>query len=150
MFFAAINPAAYLFAALFVGQGLAFLAYGAFRNRLDLAFRSNWRGVLGLIVIAYAAVIYEVLGFFAGHGWPRAPLFGVAPCPTTVFTFGVLMLTTQPIPFWLLVIPLAWAAIGSTAAMLLGVPEDLGMLVAAVVAAALLPWWGFRLSPAPV
>jgi hypothetical protein len=28
-------------------------------------------------------------------------MFGVAPCPTTIFTFGVLMLALGPLPVWL-------------------------------------------------
>jgi hypothetical protein len=45
--------------------------------------------------------------------------------------------------------PLAWAGIGSTAAVLLGVPEDLALLVSGLLAATLLPPWGWRrTSPA--
>jgi hypothetical protein len=123
-------------------QGLLFFAYGGIADRLTLRFQSGWRGALALIV--YAAVAYEVVGHFSGHGWPRAPLFGVAPCPTTIFTFGVLLLSTRPLPVLLLAIPLLLAAVGSTAAVLLGVPEDLGLAVAGLIGAALPPSWGFR------
>jgi hypothetical protein len=148
-FFSAINPAAYLFGAAFILQGLLFFAYGVVADRLALRFRGGWHGALALALIVHAAVAYEVLGHFTGHGWPRAPLFGVAPCPTTIFTFGLLLLSIRPLPVLLLAIPLLWAAIGSTAAVLLGVPEDLGLAVAALMAAALLPFWGFR-EPANV
>lgn len=84
----------------------------------------------GLIV--YAMVIYSVVGSLVGRGWPRLPMFGVAPCPTTIFTLGVLMLARQVAPLWLAAIPIAWALIGSSAAMLLGVWEDLGLLVSVV------------------
>jgi hypothetical protein len=144
LFFVAINPAAYLFGAAFILQGLLFLAYGVIADRLALRFRGGWRGALALALIVYAAVAYEVLGHFTGHGWPRAPLFGVAPCPTTIFTFGMLMLSIRPLPSFLLAVPLLWAAVGSTAAILLGVPEDLGLAVAGLIGAGLLPSWGFR------
>jgi hypothetical protein len=78
-------------------------------------------------------VVYSLIGVMAGHGWPRAPMFGVAPCPTTIFTFGVHMLATPSVPWWLVAIPVIWAVVGSTAAVLLGVPEDLGLLAAVAV-----------------
>jgi hypothetical protein len=61
-------------------------------------------------------------------------MFGVTPCPTTIFTFGVLLLSARPLPALLLVIPLAWAAIGGSAAVLLGVREDLTLTAAAAIA----------------
>ena len=111
LFFSAINPAAYLFGAAFILQGLLFFAYGVVADRMALRFRGGWHGALALALIVYAAVAYEVVGHFTGHGWPRALLFGVAPCPTTIFTFGMLMLSIRPLPAFLLAIPLLWAAV---------------------------------------
>jgi hypothetical protein len=54
--------------------------------------------VLGVALIAYAVVIYNALGYVLGHSWPNLPVFGVAPCPTTIFTFGMLLLATGPLP----------------------------------------------------
>ena len=141
-FFAPINPAAYGFAALFVLQGLLLLGHGAIAGRLRFASQIGWRGMLGVALITYAGVIYTALGYFLGHAWPNIPVFGVAPCPTTIFTFGVLMLAAGPLPLWLVAIPIVWAGIGATAAVLLNVPEDLGLLVSGVLGAALLPFWG--------
>jgi hypothetical protein len=146
LFFSKINPAAYIFGAGFILQGLLFFAHGAIADRLALRFQSGWRGVLGLALIVYAALVYEVVGHLSGHGCPRAPLFGVAPCPTVIFTFGVLLLSIRPVPVFLVAIPLIWAGIGSTAAILLGVPEDLGLVVSGLIGAVLLPSWGFRPS----
>lgn len=148
-FFAPINPAAYGFAALFVLQGVLFFGYGTVAGHLRFADHTHWRSMLGYILIAYAAVVYTALGNLLGHAWPNLPVFGVAPCPTTVFTFGVLLLAAGPLPLWLLAIPVIWAGIGATAAVLLNVPEDLGLLLAGVLGAALLPFWGHgRTAPA--
>ena len=141
-FFAPINPAAYGFAALFVLQGLLFLGHGAIAGRLRFAGQIGWRGMLGVALIAYAGVIYTALGYFLGHEWPNIPVFGVAPCPTTIFTFGVLMLAAGPLPLWLIALPVVWTGIGATAAVLLNVAEDLGLLASGVLGAALLPFWG--------
>ena len=142
-FFAPINPAAYGFAALFVLQAVLFFGYGTVAGRLRFAGELGWRGTLGIALIAYAAAIYTALGYLLGHAWPNLPVFGVAPCPSTIFTFGVLMLAAGPQPLWLLAIPVVWAGIGATAAVLLNVPEDLGLLVAGVLGAALLPFWAY-------
>jgi hypothetical protein len=48
------------------------------------------------------------------------------------------MLATGPLPVWLIAIPVVWAGIGATAAVLLNVPEDLGLLVSGMLGAALL------------
>jgi uncharacterized membrane protein YjjB (DUF3815 family) len=61
------------------------------------------------------------------------PLFGVAPCPTTIFTLGMLLLSNAS---WrLFAIPLVWSIIGGSAAVLLGVPQDYGLILAGAVAA---------------
>lgn len=145
-FFAQINPAAYAFAALFLIQGLLFLCVaGVASDRLfPTSPTTGWHRSIALALIAYAAVLYELLSHLQGHGWPHAPIFGVAPCPTTVFTIGILILLGRPQPIWLIAIPLVWAVIGSTAAVLLAVREDLALLAAAILAAALLPAWPAR------
>jgi hypothetical protein len=141
-FFAPINPAAYGFAALFVLQGLLLIGHGTVAGRLRFLGLIDRRGMLGIVLIAYATVLYSVLGYLLGRTWPNIPAFGVAPCPTTIFTIGVLMLAAGPLPVWLIAIPAVWAAIGATAAVLLNMPEDLGLLVSGVLGAALLPSWG--------
>jgi hypothetical protein len=77
----------------------------------------------------YALVIYPVLGLLAGHRYPSAPTFGL-PCPTTIFTFGVLLLAREKLPRFLFAIPMVWALIGFTAAFAFGVYEDYGLLIA--------------------
>ncbi len=134
-YFTRINTAAYVFAALFVLQGILLSTFAATAAK---SAPSTWQGPwapVGLALIAYATVFYGLLGSALGHGWPRAPVFGVAPCPTVIFTIGIAMVSTPILPGWLLAIPLLWAAIGSTAAILLSVEEDLGLLAAAVIGA---------------
>jgi hypothetical protein len=141
-FFSPINPAAYVFAALFVLQGALFIGYGVIGNGLAFAKPFDWRSTLGILLIAYAGLVYPALGYLLGHAWPYAPMFGVAPCPTTIFTFGVLMLAVGPLPIWLVAIPVVWSAIGGTAAVLLNVPEDFGLVVSGILGAVFLPFWG--------
>ena len=64
-------------------------------------------------------------------------MFGLVPCPTTIFTFGMLLLAARPkrLLLWL---PLLWSAIGFFAAVKFGIYEDVGLLVAAIVTAIVL------------
>jgi len=59
-------------------------------------------------------------------------MFGVAPCPTTIFTFGILLWAIESVPAFLLVIPLIWSVVGMSAAVNLRVPQDYGLVVAGV------------------
>ena len=134
-FFRAINPAAVVFGVAFVAQGAALLWYGVRRGRLAFRVPRGLRSAAGWLLVAYALVGYPLLGIALGHRYPAAPTFGL-PCPTTIFTLGLLLWTERPPPWGVLAIPLAWAAIGTSAAVQLGMREDFGLAVAAVVVVA--------------
>lgn len=162
-FFTEINPAAYLFGAMFIVQALIFMYAGVaramvagqgnpapsggltFRVQMDLA------GTMGLIMVVYALIIYPLLGYVFGHVYPRSPTFGL-PCPTTIFTFGLLLWTgytdgggktskrrvTLSLPVWIYIIPFLWALIGLGAALRLAMYEDLGLIISGMIAVAIL------------
>jgi Family of unknown function (DUF6064) len=46
----------------------------------------------------YAAALYPLLGLAMGHPSSELPMFGVTPCPVTIFTFGMLLLTDNLSP----------------------------------------------------
>ena len=131
-FFRSINPMAVPAAVLFVLEG-ALLALLAVRGRLLFAARRDAWTAVGFVFIAYGMAIYPLLGFAFGHVYPRAPVFGVAPCPTAIFTFGVFLLAARKLPSWIAIVPLLWSFVGASAALLLGVREDLFLPVAGVV-----------------
>jgi hypothetical protein len=138
--FSSVNPAAWGFGAAFVLQGAIFVIAGTMQSRMRLRFgpTSNLSGFTGLAFILYAAVIYPLLGISQGHSYPRAPLFGVTPCPVTIFTFGWMLLLKAAIQWWVIAIPVLWSLIGGTAAFLLDVPQDWLLLVGGVVTTLLL------------
>jgi hypothetical protein len=121
--FSAINRAAWAFAALFVAQALLFVEAGVWRRGLEIAPPRGAAGVLGWALIGYAALLYPLLGLMLGHRYPAMPMFGITPCPVTIFSFGVLLLARAPVPRRLWVIPLIWSLVGGSAAMLLAVPQ---------------------------
>jgi hypothetical protein len=140
MQFLQINFAALGFGALFVLQGVLFAGYAVSGRRM-FQFRSDVFGWSGLFLCLLALVAYPLLGWLAGHGWPRAAAFGVAPAPTTIFTFGMLLMLEGAAPLYLAAIPLLWSLAGGSAAVfILRIPEDLSLLIAGIVGFGLLVW----------
>ena len=138
MYFSTISAVAWGFAALFVIQSLLFVEAGVLRGRLAFGPAKGWTGWLGWALVAYASIGYPLLGQLLAHGYPAMPMFGITPCPVTIFTFGLFLLTTEPIPRRLLVIPVVWSLIGGQAAFLLGVPQDWPLFVSGLTVLALL------------
>jgi Family of unknown function (DUF6064) len=136
-FFSDINRAALMFAALFVLQGIGFFIAGVWKYQLRFRSTFNLYGVVGSAFLVYALFVYPALGYWLGHRYPAAPTFGL-PCPTTIFTFGMLLWTNQRVPLFLLPIPLAWSFIGVWAATSLGMTEDYSLLAAGVIASLLI------------
>jgi hypothetical protein len=134
VFFSVINPAAPFFGAAFVLQGLL-LATAAWRGGLVAARATGGRAVLGWALLVYAVAVYPALGLLLGERALELPAFGLTPCPVALTTLGLLMLSTGPARRWLLVIPLAWAVIGGSAAVLLRTPQDWPLLAAPLLLA---------------
>jgi hypothetical protein len=136
-FFAEINPLAYAFAALSVAGGLLFLWHGVVRQGLRFGASCTPRSLMGFALIGFALLLYPSWSLYAGHAYPSMPTFGL-PCPTTLFTIGMLAFLLPPYPRSPLIVPVLWCLVGVQAALLLGVHQDLGLLVAAVVGIALM------------
>lgn len=130
IYFSEINPVALAFAGAFVLQALLF-AIEATRGRFGFASRSRLRATAGAIMIFYAMIAYPLVGLAVGERYPAMPLFGVAPCPLLIFTFG-LMLWATCVRWWLWIVPLFWSIVGGSAFIVLSVPQDWGLPLAAV------------------
>jgi len=128
LYFARINPLAIAFAAVFVVQAVL-LAGAAVRGPgLRFCARRGRVALAGLVLAVFALALYPLLGVMAGQRWPAVPAFGVAPCPTTIYTIGLLLMAPWQRVKWLMVVPGLWAGIGGTAAILLRVPQDVALL----------------------
>jgi hypothetical protein len=139
-FFTSINPAAWLFGALFLAQALMFATGARMRTKLELT-RSRPRLATGAALVLYS-LIYPLLVFASGMSYPAMPTFGL-PCPTTLFTAGVLIAVDPPLPRRMFVIPVAWSLLAGTAALKLGVLPDYALFVAAA-ALVVRAWRGRR------
>jgi hypothetical protein len=131
-FFTPINKAAYAFGGLFIIQGL-FFVYELFRKRLEYSFEGTVREYLGYFFILFGLIIYPIISYLLEGSFVKTISLGL-PCPTTILTFGFLMLTSSRFPKYLLIIPSVWAIIGTSAAINFGVYQDYVMLVSAIAA----------------
>mgnify|MGYP001091417981 CR=1 FL=1 len=132
-FFSGINPAARVFAAIFVMEAILLAAVPLAVPNFRFVLRRDLGSAAAVALAVFALVVYPILGRLAGHVYPSVPAFGVAPCPTTIFTIGVLLAGPWRSARWLLIIPGVWSAIGGSAAVLLAVPQDFGLIAALAV-----------------
>ena len=133
IFFTKINNAARLFGAIFIIQSLVFIHASVFSSKLSFRFRFDAQGLIGVVFITYALLVYPAIGMAVGHNYPASPTFGV-PCPTTIFTFGLLIGAAVNLRLYMLMIPILWSVMGLWAAISLGMYEDLGLAVAGLTA----------------
>ncbi len=149
--FAAIDFAAPAYGAVFVIQGLLFgwtmvirgnIAFGAPSPlpRRAGEVRADPFAWCGLGLVIFAMIIHPLVGRLAGQGWPSAPFFGVAPCPTTIFTLGLLLLAQGRTPLYLVMIPALWSLVCGALAWRLNLPADLAVALAGVGGFSLILW----------
>ena len=127
LFFSTINTAAFFFAALFVLQALL-LIYFTVRSRFVFVAVSGSSRWIGWALIIYAMLIYPLAGTLGGHRYLEMPMFGITPCPVTIFTVGLFALAQPRIPRGLLIIPFLWSLLGGSAVFVLGVMQDWPLL----------------------
>jgi hypothetical protein len=130
LLFTRINPAAWLFSALFAVQAVLFLRAGLRRTPMYFSSSAARQGV-GVALAVYS-LAYPFLTIALGHEYPATPTFGL-PCPTVILTIGLLLTARGGTPASLAAIPIVWGFIGGSAAVLLQVPTDYGLLAAGVL-----------------
>ena len=150
-YFAWLSPGIGLsgvWAAVFALQAVLLVVAGIARR--DLVIRPRWdlSSGLGAVFIGYALVGYPLVGVLGGHALRVVPLFGVSPCATVTFFFGLLLWAVPPVPKYLLLMPLAWALNAAPHNMATGVAADYGMLAAALVTAGWIIWRDRASGPA--
>lgn len=105
--YAEINWAARYVAPLFALQAAVLFVIGAWRDRLRFD-RRGATGAAGLVMVAFAVLAYPLLAPALGRPWAGAEIFGIAPDPTALGTFGYLLLARGKWALTLLPIPLLW------------------------------------------
>lgn len=128
-FFYPLNPLALGFGALSIAGSMIFVWAGAVNRHLRFRPVRGIRAYVGILLIFYALVLYPAASVYAGHSYPEMPTFGL-PCPTAIFTIGVLSFLETPYPRLPIFVPVIWSFVGLQAAFFLGVPQDMALLPA--------------------
>ncbi|MGZ5181822.1 MAG: DUF6064 family protein [Ramlibacter sp.] len=66
----------------------------------------------GIALAALAVIAYPAAAPLTGRGWAQAEVVGLAPDPTALLTVGALLALPLRHRRWLLVLPIAWLAVG--------------------------------------
>ncbi len=123
----------YFSGALFIIQTLLFITYGLVKDALSFSLNISLCSVVGAIFVVYSMVIYPLIGFLTGCSYPRHPVFGSAPCPVAIFTWGLLLWTDKKVPLLLAIIPFIWGIMGVMPVLELGVYADIGLILSGIV-----------------
>jgi hypothetical protein len=131
-YFATLTIVGQTFGSFFIAEaGLLLIVAWRDGSSFDRASRSA--AIAGATIVVYALLLYPAIAMLLGQRYPALPTFG-APCPLTLFTFGIFCLLPASIPRFAIAIPVLWSGIASYAAIGFGVLEDLGLLAAAIAA----------------
>jgi hypothetical protein len=131
---------AWLWAAIFILEAVLLLVAGIVRRDLVFAPRWNLSSVLGAVFMCYALVAYPIIEMLGGHPLRESPLFGLAPCVTVFFAFGLLLWARPPVPKYLLLLPLAWALEATPGNIAMGHVADFGIALVGVITVGLIIW----------
>jgi hypothetical protein len=98
----------------------------------------GWRLYVSLFMMVWGIILYPLTGYMIGHRYPRVPLFGAMPCPTNIFTLGILTaFASTQLEIIALFILSSMAVIGAVKAAIMGydgerIYEDLALLASGV------------------
>ena len=127
-------PIPFLFAILFIAQAFIFQLEGVFRNRLSFRFKPDLYGLTGALMLFYGVFGYQALEYILGRGYPEILSFGMFPCPTVIFSLGMLLWTDKKFPAYILIFPVLNALSGFIPAFIIGIIEDIGLIISGLLA----------------
>jgi hypothetical protein len=139
-FFGVIDSGMTLWAAVFILEAILLLVAGIVRRDLVFAPRWNLSSVLGAVFMFYALVAYPIIEMLGGQPLRALPLFGIAPCVTVFFTFGLLLWAQPPVPKYVLLLPLAWALQAAPDNLAMGHVPDFPLILVGMITVGLIIW----------
>ena len=108
--YSSLNWAADYFGWAFIVQGLL-LAVCGLCGGLRVT-RYAWPEWLGSVLAVFGLLFYPLLVALTGRGWTGSEWVAIAPDPTVIFTFGIILLAVRG--WWLcplLIVPIIWCGI---------------------------------------
>ena len=130
----------FVFGILFIIQALIFIFEGTVRNRISFHFKADLYGLSGALLIIYAMLGYQALEYLLGRGYPEILAFGMFPCPTVIFSLGILLWTDKKFPPYILIFPMIQALSGFIPAFIIGIIEDIGLIISGLLVICLLDY----------
>lgn len=134
--FGANVPLFNLVGALFIFQGILFLI-GVVKPSVTYRFEENAFSYMGIALMLYAMVGFPVGALLMGRVYPQMGIVGMFPCPTVLFTCGLLLCTRGKLAKYMLAIPLLWGIAGMYWTTL-GLFEGAGLTVGTLTAVAMI------------
>lgn len=101
-------------------------------------------GAAGLVLAFLAIIGLPLVSGLGEAGFAAARVVGIAPGPTVIVTFAILLLVERRPPWPAMAIPLLWCAVAAVTGWVLAVPEALTVALLGALAAGLLLWKGLR------
>lgn len=138
---------ALFFGVLMIWQAILLAVVGVVQHRLHFAAKPTPRRLVGATFIFYALYTYPLLSWLAGYHYPFAVFVGVAPCPTAIFTYGLLLWAEPKVPQCLLPILFVWSLFSFEAALSLGMVQDFALPFVALIGTILLVRGDHRKMP---
>ena len=129
-----------VFALLFILQAGIFIYEGVYRNRMIFLFRPDVFGLAGAMLIIYGIFGYQAIEYLLGRGYPLILSFGLFPCPTVIFSLGILLWTLKKFPAYILIFPVLNALCGFLPAFMIGIIEDIGLIISGLLMLILLDY----------
>jgi hypothetical protein len=124
---------AFAFGGVFILQGVLILINTFITKRLVFSLQPKTKDYIGYFFILFGLIFYPLIGYLTSGSMVKTISLGL-PCPSTILTFGFLLLTIIRFPKYLLIIPSLWAIVGLSAAINFGVYQDYMMIIAALLA----------------
>lgn len=124
----------YLFGSIFALHGFILLYFGVIKDTVSYTWKPSYRHYIGLFIILFGLVIYPFVGVLTGRVFPEYPLFGIAPCPVTLFTIGLLLWSDVKPALPLVVIPIFWGFMGIVPVLFYEVYADIVTILAGIIA----------------
>jgi len=105
-----------------------------FTAKIEFKFpETSGKRTFMLFLIFSAFALYPLIEYMSGHLYPKILLFGIAPCPTTIFSLALLIGAVPKVGkiiFILLILPAIFS--GLSVPIMLGVWADLLLLFTGV------------------
>jgi hypothetical protein len=140
VFFGVIDSGMTLWVVAFILEAILLLVAGIVRRDLVFAPRWNLSSVLGAVFMFYALVAYPIIEMLGGYPLRESPLFGLSPCVTVFFAFGLLLWARPPAPKYVLLLPLAWALQAASGNLAMGHVPDFPLILVGMITAGVLIW----------